>query len=165
MIQTTDKKNCCGCSACASICPKHCIIADFRGIKKVIPEMNDDKGTSLVLINTERGSKALDWDNLSCKETSAALALKHNPSYYQSVNAHPKRNRFFTHLDGTGSVVSLIDDCLRPTFIKRLKKYCSICKLFRWDTKQDLTPTPSLPESRSVTHITFRDKKTRLEVI
>lgn len=134
-------------------------IADFWGIKKVIPEMNDDKGTSLVLINTERGSKALDWDNLSCKETAAALALKHNPSYYQSVNAHPKRNGFFTHLDGTGSVVSLIDVCLRPTFIKRLKKYCSICKLFRWDTKQDLTPTPSLPESMSVTHITFRDKK------
>lgn len=33
MIQITDKHNCCGCSACASICPKHCITmqADNEG--------------------------------------------------------------------------------------------------------------------------------------
>lgn len=33
MIQITDKSLCCGCSACASICPKQCITmeADFEG--------------------------------------------------------------------------------------------------------------------------------------
>ena len=33
MIEVKDKKDCCGCSACAQVCPKHCIelCADNEG--------------------------------------------------------------------------------------------------------------------------------------
>lgn len=43
MIQITDKHNCCGCSACASICPKHCITmqADSEGF--LYPSVDIDK--------------------------------------------------------------------------------------------------------------------------
>ena len=41
MINITDKHNCCGCSACASICPKHCITmqADNEGF--LYPKVNE----------------------------------------------------------------------------------------------------------------------------
>ena len=29
MIKIDEKKNCCGCTACASICPKECIYMEF----------------------------------------------------------------------------------------------------------------------------------------
>lgn len=43
MIQIIDKHNCCGCTACVQICPKHCI--DFR---------EDNKGFSYPFVNHEK---------------------------------------------------------------------------------------------------------------
>lgn len=42
MINIIDKKNCCGCSACASICPKQCIsmVEDYEGF--LYPSINKD---------------------------------------------------------------------------------------------------------------------------
>lgn len=37
--------------------PSDLTIGDFWGIEKSIPEMNDDKGTSLVLVNTKKGQE------------------------------------------------------------------------------------------------------------
>lgn len=38
-------------------------LADFWGIDRVVPEMNDDRGTSLVLIHTPRGQAI--WEEIS----------------------------------------------------------------------------------------------------
>lgn len=43
-------------------------IADFWGIEEVLPELDDDKGVSLVLSYTEKGQLVLD--NLSCECTA-----------------------------------------------------------------------------------------------
>ncbi len=53
-------------------------IADFWGINNEMPEMDDDKGTSLVLVNTERGCQALDWSKVTSKESSIEAASKYN---------------------------------------------------------------------------------------
>lgn len=103
-------------------------IADFWGINTEIPEMDDDKGTGLVLVNTDKGLSALDWNKINHKETTAEVALSHNPSYSRSVAAHPKRPEFFTRLDETESVNALIVDCLRPTLKQRLRMTLSSCK-------------------------------------
>ena len=43
MIKITDKNNCCGCSACASICPKHCITMQSDNEGFLYPTVNIDK--------------------------------------------------------------------------------------------------------------------------
>ena len=96
-------------------------IADFWGINTEIPDMDDDKGTGLVLVNTDKGQAALDWSKISFKETKAEVALRHNPAYYRSVAAHPKREEFFKSLDESDSVNSLITDYLRPTLKQQFK--------------------------------------------
>ena len=96
-------------------------IADFWGINTEIPDMDDDKGTGLVLVNTEKGLSALDWSKINHKETTAETALSHNPAYSRSVAAHPKREEFFKRLDESDSVNTLITDCLRPTLKQQFK--------------------------------------------
>ena len=96
-------------------------IADFWGINTEIPERDDDKGTGLVLVNTDKGQASLDWRNITFKETTAENAFRHNPAYFRSVAAHPKREVFFNRLDEADSVNTLITDCLRPTLKQQFK--------------------------------------------
>lgn len=103
-------------------------IADFWGINSEMPEMDDDKGTSLILVNTNKGKAAIDWGQITHMEATTETALGYNPAYYSSATAHPKREKFFTQLDECDSVICLINKVLRPTFKRRMKIQLSRCK-------------------------------------
>lgn len=96
-------------------------IADFWGIDREIPHMDDDKGTGLVLVNTEKGRQALDWSKVTMKESSIEVASKYNGGLSSLTKPHPKRTEFFAALDTSSSVISLIDNCLRPPFKRRVR--------------------------------------------
>lgn len=97
-------------------------IADFWGINKLLPEKDDDRGTSLVMVNTKKGEdyfqqcKAVTW------EVQYDDVAKYNPGLRNSP-MHPKRNQFFEKLDTTESVASLIDDTLRTPLLLRIKRF------------------------------------------
>lgn len=114
------RPSCYNCQAKCGRSHSDITIADFWGVNIEIPEMDDDKGTGLVLINTEKGFSAMEWNTTNHKQTTAETAIRHNPAYYSSVSAHPKRTTFFNHLDETKSVISLITHCLRPTLKQRI---------------------------------------------
>ena len=103
-------------------------LADFWGVASAMPEMDDDKGTSLVLVNTEKGYTAIEWSKITHEEATAEQAIKYNPAYYLSVAAHPKREVFFARLDESEQIISLINECLRPTLKKRLRICLLTCK-------------------------------------
>lgn len=96
-------------------------IADFWGIHIEMPEMDDDKGTGLVLVNTEKGRNALDWSKVTKKESSIEVASKYNGGLSSLTKPHPKRADFFVALDESSSVIDLIDKSLRPTLKKRFR--------------------------------------------
>ena len=96
-------------------------IADFWGIDREIPDMDDDKGTGLVLVNTEKGRQALDWSKVTMKESSIEVASKYNGGLSSQTKPHPKRTEFFAALDTSSSVISLIDKSLRPPFKRRIR--------------------------------------------
>ena len=121
------RPSCYNCQAKSGSSHSDITIADFWGINVEIPEMDDDKGTGLVLVNTDKGQVFLDWSKITFKETTAEAALCHNPSYYRSVAAHPKRELFFKRLDEADSVNSLITDCLRPTLKQQFKTRINHC--------------------------------------
>ena len=70
-------------------------IADFWGIDKVNPQMDDDKGTSLVLINNSKGAKSLQRDKLYIVHAIYEDVRRYNPSIEKSSTKHPKRFDFF----------------------------------------------------------------------
>ena len=115
------RPSCYQCQAKSGRSQSDITIADFWGIHTVFPEMDDDKGTGLLIINTAKGQSALKWNKLIYKETSAESAFRHNPSYFQSVSAHPRRESFFAALDSSTSVIDLIEKSLRKTLKQRIR--------------------------------------------
>lgn len=75
-------------------------LADFWGIQSVLPAMDDDKGTSLVILHSHKGTKAFDAVSSSCMRTSIALnaALRGNPAMTTSAVFHKNRSKFFGNL-------------------------------------------------------------------
>ena len=89
-------------------------LADFWGIQNVFPEMDDDKGTSLVFINSRVGEAM--FDKVSGKTVFERInindGVRFNSAAVKSVASNPNRERFFNDLD----VVP---------FDKLVRKYCS----------------------------------------
>lgn len=71
-------------------------LADFWGINNLMPEMDDDKGTSLVFVNTRKGRKL--YNAISCfmkyKEIDIDQVAMYNPSAVQSCVMTSKRKKF-----------------------------------------------------------------------
>ena len=76
-------------------------IADFWRIQAVAPEMNDGRGTSLVITRTEKGKELFEGvkSELKWKEVNYEEGVKGNPSEYKSVARPRQRSVFFEDLD------------------------------------------------------------------
>ena len=72
-------------------------IADFWGINDVAPEMNDGKGTTLILIRTDTGRKIFEKiaTDFQLKEVSYEDGVRSNPAEYKSCARPIQRNTFF----------------------------------------------------------------------
>ena len=92
-------------------------MGDFWGINNVAPEMNDGRGTSLIIIRTDKGNdfwKCIS-SNLKLKEVSYENAVRYNPSEYMSCQKTQEKNDFFK-------------DMKIMTFQELEKKYASLEK-------------------------------------
>ena len=76
-------------------------LADFWGIDKVAPELNDGKGTSLVIIRTEKGKKLFKniKNEIVFKEVSYEDGVRNNKAEYSSADRPEERNYFFDDLN------------------------------------------------------------------
>lgn len=97
-------------------------IADFWGIGNVIPEIDDDKGVSLVLINTNKASVLLKKLDVAVLEANYEDVLRYNPSIITSVVPHKKRNVFFKKIDESRFVSSLILRYTRVSLYEQVKR-------------------------------------------
>ena len=102
-------------------------LADLWGIRTVFPQMDDDKGTSLVFINTERGRQSMDYTKMEVRGTTYERVKPLNPACYRSVASNPKRDIFFARL-GNESLIELINDCTKPTIKQRIRYAIVLCK-------------------------------------
>lgn len=76
-------------------------IADFWGIDNIMPEMNDHKGTSLVIIRTEIGDKLFNEisSEMKLSEVNYKEAVQYNPAEYKSTSRPEDRISFFRDMD------------------------------------------------------------------
>lgn len=79
-------------------------IGDFWGVDKINPELNDKKGTSLILVNTPKGKKF--WDEVSegfeYKEVDLEKAIRKNPTLLKSAKRLSRRDKFFADYQDKG---------------------------------------------------------------
>ena len=77
-------------------------LADFWGIEKIDPSMDQDRGTSLVMVNSDKGMALFDaikekinWREFSLKDAEEGNPFMNKPLYA----AKPNRKDFFEDLD------------------------------------------------------------------
>lgn len=100
-------------------------LADFWGIENLYPEIDDDKGVSLVIVKTEKASELLNKTGVNHKAIKTEEALRFNPAYMCSPALPKKRNLFFKLLNKGKSITIANKKCLSPSISTRIKKKIS----------------------------------------
>lgn len=97
-------------------------LGDAWGIEKWMPEMDDDRGTSVVLINSTKGNHL--WDMLQgeqcVRNADFETVVAHNMVYKKSVKPHPNRTRFFKALESGTEIEKLVRLVPKPLYRKIL---------------------------------------------
>lgn len=159
LADLTLRPSCSSCSAKSGSSNSDITIADFWGIWNVNLDMYDDKGTSMLFINTDKGRQVLPSKELvKYSESDYAVALKYNKACAVSVVPNPKRKQFFVQLHATKSVIKLIDKTLAPPFldtcVRSIKSFVGeMLKKSKWGGDHYYIN----PE---ISSITFRNKET-----
>lgn len=97
-------------------------LADFWGIQRIMPEMDDNKGLSLVIVNSEKGKKVFKLISqlVEFKEVDINEALKYNPSMVRSVKVDNNRDKFFEDLEKEDFDVVAKRYIKKTSFIRRV---------------------------------------------
>lgn len=104
-------------------------LADFWGIKNVLPSMYDGKGTSLVLIQSPKGERMfLDID---AKKAKVDFAQGIRGAYLTSPELNPHREKFFQHLNEGDDFITLMEECLKEPLAKRVRRKLSSVRILR----------------------------------
>lgn len=76
-------------------------IGDAWGIHTHMPDMDDDRGTSVVLVNSEKGQRLLQtvMPEMVSRQGALDVLLPVRSASRRSVRPHPNRKRFFAALD------------------------------------------------------------------
>jgi coenzyme F420-reducing hydrogenase beta subunit len=87
-------------------------LGDYWGIENFDTNLDDDKGTSLIIVQNEKGQNFIDKckDKMTLKKTNISNAVKYNSCINGSVLPSPQRNDFFNDLE-------------KLSFDKLIKKY------------------------------------------
>ena len=96
-------------------------IADFWGVNKAMPEMFDNKGTSIIILHTENAQNM--WNDIKSefnyKETDEKSLLASNSSLVSSVPVTEKREKFYA--DIKTPFIKRIDKLTKVTLSQRVK--------------------------------------------
>lgn len=88
-------------------------LGDFWGVQDLLPDMDDDKGTSLLMINSDKGAEMLEGIRIKTilRPVDLDRAVSGNPSAMRSAPRNPNRSRFFKGLD-------------QHSFDEQVNRYC-----------------------------------------
>lgn len=94
-------------------------LADFWGIKK---ELDDDKGTSLILINSDKGMTHFETikNNIFCEQRTIDEVYNGNVCFTSSVEINKNSSKFLSSLN-ENNFSELVKKYGKNSFIKRVK--------------------------------------------
>lgn len=103
--------------------PSDITLADFWGVENVCPEMYDNKGTSLLILNSEKGKKlfSLISDSTVNKQVDLNTAISFNSAAIKSVSMPKKREDFFADLNNIPTK-RLFGKYCKPTLKQKIRR-------------------------------------------
>lgn len=111
------RPSCYDCPAKSGSSGSDITLGDFWGIEHIDSTMDDDRGTSLVLVNSPKGQSVIDGLNIKTKEEPYDLAVRHNPSIAVSVEEPVARTKFFSVFNRLG-----FDAAYKATMVPSLSR-------------------------------------------
>lgn len=117
------RPSCFNCSSKAGKSGADITIGDFWGIETVLPELDDDRGLSLLMLNTELGSKHFTSINCQLVEVNISDATMSNSAYRLAVPRPVNRDYFFSALVKRGFATAF-NGTVSTRLLYRLVRYC-----------------------------------------
>lgn len=99
-------------------------LGDFWGVWNLHPEMDDNKGTSVLFINTDKGKECFEMirNRIEYKAISPDDAIACNPSIVKSALLTEKRKVFYENVYKEENFDTLIDNLSRESFLHIIKR-------------------------------------------
>lgn len=105
--------------------PSDITLGDCWGVESYMPEMDDNQGTSVILVHTAKGKQLINSvDHRLCKkEADLDRALPPDADSRKSVRIHTKRAEFFSKIDRMPmeKLIKLIRSPFRKRLVKLIK--------------------------------------------
>ena len=128
------RKSCTDCPAKNFSSGSDITICDAWGIEKYHPEIDDDKGCSMICVLTDKGNNLFSSisDKIKSIPCETDILRKHNPAAYESAKLHKRHKKFFKLQKKGLTVAESVGICLPPptyfdkvmwSINKRIKKY------------------------------------------
>jgi coenzyme F420-reducing hydrogenase beta subunit len=97
-------------------------LADFWGIENILPSLDDDQGTSLILVNSDKGKEIFlaAADKMEYKKIDIDQAIVYNSAAIKSVACNSKRDKFFRDLPHTADISQLIAKYTKVSFSRKV---------------------------------------------
>lgn len=97
-------------------------LADYWGVENIHSEFKDDKGTSLVIVNTIKGENIFKKikNNMDILETDLDYATSYNPCIVRPVHYNEKREGFFKEVNEE-NIENIIYKYTKVQFIEKAK--------------------------------------------
>lgn len=115
------RSSCHACTAKVGRSHSDITLADFWGIQSVNPSLHDKRGVSLVLANSEKGSKVIDKLGIDKTDVPFLTAIRYNPSLIKSTPKPKQRAEFWVVFKRGG-----FDECrfllnsMEPSIVRRI---------------------------------------------
>lgn len=133
-------------------------IADFWGINDLKPEMFDNKGTSLILVNNHKINHCLLSLNMKLEEVPFEESIKYNVAFLKSSLPHKMRTEFWIRYNKGENLSNLVTLYVEPKgwrfFIKYIKVYLN--KLISDD--RSIKHSLKLVRKWDIARVSFREK-------
>lgn len=117
------RNSCYNCSFKTKNRPSDFTIADYWGVQNVHPELNDKKGTSLVLVNSAKGEALFESivADTVCVKSDVDVALSYNSSALKSA-PRPETRELFMNSISSDNFEKTVNEFCKDSFSERIKK-------------------------------------------
>lgn len=95
LLNLNIRRSCSQCSCKGGSSNSDITLADFWNVNKVTEGFDDDKGTSLILLNTEKGMAAFNDIECMRQEVDFDKAIQFNQAWHTSYTVNKRRAEFF----------------------------------------------------------------------
>lgn len=99
-------------------------MGDWWKIQKIRPDLDDDKGISFVEVHTEKGMNLMSSEMIQ-KFQMGNYDGEGNKGYSRTNHKDKRREKFFSELNGTSDLTSLLEKMVAPSLLKNIKKLFS----------------------------------------